>query len=91
MLIKKTMLYEPSKRAENVAKCSPCLHTVCPKKGYSSTSLYAKEDPSFSRVLTEVRNQVVQVGTYSRSLLAEVILNLPVRQKFNKYVFNDIT
>ena len=51
MRIKKTMLYEPSKRAENVAKCSPCLHTVCPKKGYSSTSLYATEDPSFSRVL----------------------------------------
>ena len=67
------MLYKASKRAEKVTKCSPCLHTVCPKKGYSSTALGVTERPSFSRV----------VGTYSRSLVAKALLNLPVRQKFN--------
>ena len=72
MHLKKNMLYKASKRAEKVTKCSPCLHTVGLKKGYSSsTSLCVIEGPSFSRV----------VRTYSRSLVA--LLNLPIRQTCN--------
>ena len=74
------MPYEPRKRAEKVAKCSPCLHTVCPKKKYSSTPVCVTEGPSFSRVLISSKS-----GGSSRNLFsfAEVVLYLPVRQKFN--------